>query len=75
MATKCEYEGCPREAEGWVEAQWTLVDFMRIEVCFEHAEDVYDNMSQLVIEGQRAWPAVKWYEPIEIDWHHSSHGV
>lgn len=30
----CEMSDCGHLAQGWVEAQWTVVDFVRYEACF-----------------------------------------
>lgn len=68
MATKCEYEGCPRDAIGYVEAQWSIFDFLRYEMCFEHLFEAQADLAQREVEDcGHSYTAVRFYEPL-IDW-------
>lgn len=57
----CEYPDCQQSAVGYVEAQWTLADFVRYEMCGEHLVVAAEQLRQQTVEGERCWPAVHWY--------------
>lgn len=68
MADTCEFEGCPEPAEGWVEAQWSLFDFVRYDMCNDHLWEVYEDLAERRVDGQLVFEVgVRYYEPI-IDW-------
>jgi len=50
----CEFPDCTALAEGWVEAQWTLADFVRYEACFNHMAEMTAALSDMRIEGEYA---------------------
>jgi hypothetical protein len=58
----CEMEGCTEEAIGWVEAQWTIADFVRYEACFPHLWEIEEDLRQRTVEGIHAWPHVFTYD-------------
>ena len=58
----CEYEGCTNVAVGWVEAQWTIVDFCRFETCLEHMNDMCWHFYNQTVEGEHAYIGTGLYE-------------
>lgn len=59
---KCEWEGCDELADGFVEAQWTIVDFMRFESCVAHLFDFGDALRNYYVDGVPARPYVTLYD-------------
>lgn len=63
----CEMDGCTAKAVGYVEAQWSIVDFVRYETCADHMDDMLDGLSARRVEG---WlPSLNYdtYDP-QRDW-------
>ena len=61
MTQLCEYEGCRRAAEGYVEAQWTPFDFVRYEGCPEHVWLMRAELSQRYVELDQPVVRIAWY--------------
>jgi hypothetical protein len=60
----CEFEGCLLPAVGWVEAQWSIADFVRYEACYEHLSEIADGLKTRKIDGYRTWPRVYIFESL-----------
>lgn len=58
----CELEECQNIAVGWVEAQWSLFDFVRYEGCEEHLEDMRARLAKRKVEEFLPITLVHWYE-------------
>lgn len=54
----CEWPDCQRPAQGYVEAQWTVVDFVRYEVCYTCMTDMSAFLWRRRIDGQL--PLIVW---------------
>jgi hypothetical protein len=48
----CEMEECAQLAQGYVEAQWTAVDFVRYESCFQHIPDMRLVLTRRRVDGE-----------------------
>ena len=59
---RCEYEDCEMSAVGWVEAQWTIVDFVRYEGCFDHLVDMRASLHGRRVEGYSPDIHVHFYD-------------
>jgi hypothetical protein len=59
---RCEFEDCEQIAEGWVEAQWTIADFVRYESCLDHLGEMRDVLAQREVEGYAPDVHVHFYE-------------
>jgi hypothetical protein len=52
MTELCEMQGCKQLAVGWIEAQWSVADFVRYEACFAHIDEMYSDLSWARVDGQ-----------------------
>lgn len=73
MPDTCEYEGCPLPAEGWVEAQWSVVDFVRYDMCHDHLWEAYEILSTQKVEDNFCICGVRYYPEEDIAWSLTSH--
>lgn len=58
---KCEWKDCELEAEGYVEGQWSIADFMRFEACFDHLYAIRDDFWHTTIEGNECEVTIEHY--------------
>lgn len=58
---KCEWTSCDREVDGYVMAQWTVVDFIQFEVCDGHIDDVIAALARRKVDGEL---------PMDLRWQH-----
>lgn len=48
---RCEWEDCQEFAQGYVEAQWSIADFVRYEMCIKHMFVGRDELSRRTVDG------------------------
>lgn len=48
----CDMEGCLRIATGYVEAQWSIADFVRYESCDEHPGEMLQILANQLFDGR-----------------------
>jgi hypothetical protein len=51
---RCEWEDCAEYAQGYVEAQWSIADFVRYEMCIRHMIEGRDELSKRMVDGMPA---------------------
>ena len=54
----CEVEECENVAHGWVEAQWSIFDVLRVEVCYHCMRRVAGTLDNRMVDGEA--PQVVW---------------
>lgn len=47
----CEYGGCELQAEGWLSVQWSVVDFLRWDMCHDHLWQTRDEYEGSTRDG------------------------
>jgi hypothetical protein len=57
-------QDCTAKAVGYVEAQWSVVDFVRYETCDEHMRDMLIGLNARWVDGRPPVLNVDFYD----DW-------
>jgi len=49
---QCEWHPCTEAAVGWLEAQWTLFDFLEYRFCETHHADMREALASQTVDGE-----------------------
>lgn len=63
-AAWCEW--CGQEAWYWVEAAWSVADFLQFDVCLDHLRYVCDLLEKRTVDGKHALVETHTYYPKEV---------
>jgi hypothetical protein len=55
-------EECIAPAVGYVWAQWSLVDFLRYESCYEHMREMVRDLDRRTVDGNLPMVGVEFYD-------------
>ena len=61
----CEWKDCQGLAEFEVNAQWTVVDFISLECCLDHVEDMIAWLDQRTVDGM--FPVDVWTRHFDLE--------
>jgi hypothetical protein len=57
----CEYDDCSKPIVGYVDASWSIADFVRYEGCDEHLWEMREQLRHRRVEGRVPTVSLNYY--------------